>query len=109
MIRNNDLSRNFLDVSGGGQLPLECTFWDRANNSVTFGPIGVPIRGVVIDAHPPSIVSASLYHYSSSPARIGANITIALVANEPSLLPGCVRVRSLCLRGLQYSSRSRAE
>ncbi len=87
MVRNNDLSRNFLD-GVGGQLPLECTFWDRANNSATFGPAGVPVQGFVIDAHPPSIVSASLYYYSSSPARIGANITIALVANEPSLLPG---------------------
>ena len=71
-------------------LPFACTFWDQANNSLVYGPVGLPMQNFIIDAHPPSVVSASIYHTSSSPARIGTNITIALVANEPSLLAGFV-------------------
>ena len=69
-------------------LPFTCRFWDNANNSVLFGPVGLPVRDLIIDARPPAVVSTSVYRVSSSPARIGTNITIALVANEPSLLAG---------------------
>eukprot|EP00750_Incisomonas_marina_P020496 INCI4041.1.p1 GENE.INCI4041.1~~INCI4041.1.p1 ORF type:complete len:942 (-),score=157.56 INCI4041.1:430-3255(-) len=87
VVHKNDLNRNFMN-SAGGNLPFACRFWDSANNSLQFGPMGIPIRNMILDAHPPALVSASIYHSSSAPARIGTNITIAVVANEASLLAG---------------------
>ena len=58
------------------------------------------MHNIVIDAHPPSVVAAAIHHTSSSPARIGTNITVALVANEPSLLAGYGTVLLLALRGI---------
>ena len=73
-----------------GELPFQCTFIDGANNSMTFGPIILAKPFLVIDAHPPTVLSAFIHepkHYKY-PARMGTDITIGLVASEQNLNAG---------------------
>eukprot|EP00750_Incisomonas_marina_P023582 INCI5045.13.p1 GENE.INCI5045.13~~INCI5045.13.p1 ORF type:complete len:189 (+),score=24.97 INCI5045.13:748-1314(+) len=82
-----DLNHNFMNFAGRN-LPFACQFWDSACNVFLLEPMGILIRHMILDAHPPALVCASLRCTSSSTARIGTNITIAFVAIKAGLLAG---------------------
>jgi len=70
-----------------GELPFVCTLLDKARNAATVGPIRLYRSDLVIDAHAPVITATRLHYASSSPALMGTNITVAIVATEVGLKP----------------------
>ena len=88
-IQEGDQDRD-LRTGSGGALPFSCGFRDLANNTAIFASNLRPPRGVNmrIDAHPPIILKTYLLHSTSSPARMGSNVTVGLIASERSLKAG---------------------
>ena len=69
-----------------GELPFLCTLMDAANNAATIGPTRLYKPDLIIDAHPPKIKETKLISpLKTSRARMGTNITIAIVATEVGL------------------------
>ena len=59
---------------------------DAANNAATIGPTRLYKPDLIIDAHPPKIKETKLISpLKTSRARMGTNITIAIVATEVGL------------------------
>jgi len=69
-----------------GELPFLCTLMDAANNAATIGPTRLYKPDLIIDAHAPKIKETKLVSpLKTTRARIGTNITVALVATEIGL------------------------
>ena len=88
-IQEGDQDRD-LRAASDDALPFSCGFRDRAGNTAVFATNLQPSRGVSlqIDAHPPIILKTKLFHSTASPARMGTNITVGLIASEHFLKPG---------------------